>query len=267
MSPELDRHVHGCLVEYGARFGYSLEELRGAIEDRGPLTEEMILSDCDAFYALHGEWPKHFEQRPVPQKPRESWQNYTSALTLGWRGLPGGSSLARLLENKRGARNRYSPPTLTRDDILQDADKFHRIHGEYPSKDDSRPVPGKPHDTWNAYEQALRKGRRGLLGGTSLAQLLAECRNRPNRKARPRLTEAGIWADAKRFRAVHGEWPSSNKRESVPDKPNDTWSQYQHALRIGLRGLPGGSSLAKLIKQYEAKCNKKLLDGRVVGKK
>jgi hypothetical protein len=47
------------------------------------------------------------------------------ALRLGLRGLPGGSSLARLLDEQRRVRNVKNLPPLTEEQILAWADEHH----------------------------------------------------------------------------------------------------------------------------------------------
>lgn len=45
--------------------------------------------------------------------------------------------------------------------------------------------------------------------------------------------------------ARHGRRPSS--RSGQVDRTDETWSKVDQALRLGYRGLPGGSSLARLL--------------------
>jgi hypothetical protein len=100
-----------------------------------------------------------------------------------------------------------------------------------------------------AIQVALSHGIRGLApGGSSLARLLAQHRGAPNRLARPRLTVAQVlrWANAHHRRT--GRWPT-HRSGSVWDAPEETWSGIIAALRTGCRGLPGGSSLAQLLRQ------------------
>ena len=55
-----------------------------------------------------GKWPTK-TSGPIPEAPGESWNAVTAALREGLRGLPGGSSLALLLAEKRGVRQRLDP--------------------------------------------------------------------------------------------------------------------------------------------------------------
>jgi hypothetical protein len=102
----------------------------------------------------------------------------SQALTRGLRGLPGGSSLAQLLAERRGARNPRDLPRLTADQILTWADAHRAANGRWPTED-SGPVPGAPNprESWATINSALRLGQRGLPGGLSLSRLLR--RDRP----------------------------------------------------------------------------------------
>lgn len=94
---------------------------------------------------------------------------------------------------------------------------------------------------------ALREGLRGLPGGNSLAQLLAARRGVRNHLRLPRLATKQIaaWAGAHRDR--EGEWPTV-RSGPVPEAPGETWKGINVALFKGLRGLPGGSSLPRLLR-------------------
>jgi hypothetical protein len=63
---------------------------------------------------------------------------------------------------------------------------------------------------------------------------------------KPRLTEALIlgWADAHEARS--GRWPSALSGP-VAAAPGENWTALDQALRRGVRGLPGGNSLARLL--------------------
>jgi hypothetical protein len=95
-------------------------------------------------------------------------------------------------------------------------------------------------------DRRLRRGGRGLPGGSSLPRLLAEARGVPNSSSLPPLTKGQIIAWAKAHRRRTGEWPRYDAGP-VEDAPGETWSAVNVALTKGLRGLPGGSSLARLL--------------------
>ena len=77
----------------------------------------------------------------------------------------------------------------------------------------------------------------------------------PNERERRAFATAEIaqWADAYHERA--GKWPDSESGE-IPESPGDDWSEVQHALVWGGRGLDGRSSLGKLLaEQRGVMCN------------
>jgi hypothetical protein len=63
------------------------------------LTVSHILAWADAQYQRTGEWPKATSGKVV-RVPWETWLAVDSALRHGFRGLPGGDSLARLLRRE-----------------------------------------------------------------------------------------------------------------------------------------------------------------------
>jgi hypothetical protein len=65
-----------------------------------PLSEQQILAWADAYHARAGEWPSA-DAGPVADAPGEKWVNIDQALRSGFRRLPGGDSLARLLDRHR----------------------------------------------------------------------------------------------------------------------------------------------------------------------
>lgn len=64
---------------------------------------------------------------------------------------------------------------------------------------------------------------------------------------RPRLTVESILADVVKYQSIHGRAPSCLEGNTVPGKPDESWSNYDQNLRRGRRGLPGGSSLSRII--------------------
>ena len=160
------------------------------------------------------------------------------------RGLPGGSSLPILLAEERGVRNSMGLPKLSVRQILEWADAFYEKHGTYPNRN-SGPVEDTPGEKWSAINAALQSGGRGLPGGSSLAKLLASERGKRNKQNLPKLTEAQIleWADS--YFEIHKKYPDRNSGP-VEDASGEKWSAIHTALQSGGRGLPGGTTLAKL---------------------
>jgi hypothetical protein len=96
---------------------------------------------------------------------------------------------------------------------------------------------------------ALFQGGRGLPGGCTLAQFLEEHFGVRNRMNLPNITEEWICERAKVHRERTGKLPTKESGQLL-DAPNETWNAIYIALRRGRRGLPGGSSMSKLLKKY-----------------
>jgi hypothetical protein len=208
------------------------------------LTIRKILEWADAHHDRTGAWP-HKDSGPVEGQPGEDWANVDAALRGGWRGLRKGSSLPRLLDRHRKVVNTRARPPLSEALILTWADEHHRRTGSWPRRDDGA-IRGSKGDTWLAVDTALSRERRGLVGKSSLAALLARSRGVPNPAQPLPLTEDLIlgWVDAHRQRT--GSWPRA-RNGPVLDAPGETWPAINKALHEGHRTLPGGSSLAELL--------------------
>jgi hypothetical protein len=65
-----------------------------------PLTVKQILDGAKAHHRRTGRWPTA-ASGPIAEAPGQTWGGIDQALAGGFRGLPGGSSLARLLHQQR----------------------------------------------------------------------------------------------------------------------------------------------------------------------
>jgi hypothetical protein len=148
------------------------------------------------------------------------------------------------LEEHRGVRNIVNLPPLTIEWILEQADAHHRRTGEWPKKNSGKLA--DTDETWSRIQSALDCGNRGLPGGSSLARLLKEHRGVQNKKVALTIEWILDRADAHHKRT--GEWPNLNSGKL--EGTDETWGGIQGALCAGNRGLPGGSSLAKLIREH-----------------
>jgi hypothetical protein len=211
------------------------------------LSVEQILAWADAHLAAHGTWPAP-RSGPVDGVPGETWAAIDRALSTGQRGLAGGTTLVRLLGEHRPRRARGRSPELTEDQILAWADAHHEATRRWPVKR-SGSILGTHGETWSKIADALSKGTRGLPGGSSLARLLARHRGVQNHLTQPTLTRERIlaWADA--HHEATGRWPTTTSGP-VTAAPSETWLGIQAALYFGLRGLPGASSLARLLASH-----------------
>jgi hypothetical protein len=221
-----------------------------------PLSVNQILLWADAHHRRTGRWPGRQSGR-VLDAPRETWNSIDIDLRCGYRGLPSGSSIARLLFKHRGARTHRTQPPCTIDQILTWADAHRRRTGFWPRRK-SGPIVDAPGETWSKVTDALREGRRGLPGGSSLARLLAEKRGVRRTQTRPALTEAQILQWAAAYCRRTNRWPSQLSGP-VEERPDITWHTIDRSLRNGFRGLKGRSSLSRLLRSHRRRPNRRRL--------
>jgi hypothetical protein len=242
----------------GSSLAQLLAERRGVrnIQALPDLNEQQILLWADSYHSEKGTWP-NANLGLIEAAAGETWANINQALVKGLRGLSGGSSLAKLLAKHRGVRNIQALPDFAPQLVLAWIDAHYERTGEFPTRE-SGSIPESLGETWAALDKALRNGRRGLTGTSSLAQLLAEHRGVRNLSNLPSFSIEQIltWADCHQERT--GAWPTADAGQVI-DAPGEKWSSIECALADGLRGLPGGSSLAKLLAEHRGVRNRKLL--------
>src|SRR5665213_1127126 len=233
-------------LDAGSSLARLLAQWRGYRNPQGlpPYTGEEILQWADAHHARTGAWPI-YRSGPIFGVPGENWRKVHNALFLGYRGLPGGSSLAQFLAERRNVRNSGDLPAFRLKQILLWVDNRHKRTGMWPTAE-SGTIADAPGETWWAVNVALRNGDRGMKAGSSLARLLAQRRGRRNRQVLPPYTVREIleWADAHHMRT--GTWPTY-RSGPIAEAPGETWKAVHAALYSGGRGLPGLSSLAQVL--------------------
>ena len=209
-----------------------------------PLTVERILAWADAHRVRTGRWPR-YQSGPIPEAPGETWNAVDSALRAGIRGLPGNSSLAQLLVEWRGVRHAHHPPSFDRP---RDPGLGRRLPREHRALANARL---RPHR--RGTRRDLDGGQLGAVQGDSGTSGRIVVGPAPGPGARGRnhmdlpplsVPEILRWAEAHRER--HGTWPTL-RSGPIPEAPGESWINVQAALDQGTRGLPGGSSLARLL--------------------
>jgi hypothetical protein len=227
-----------------------------------PFRKSQILHWADAHYRRTGVWPT--SKSGLIVDAGETWRAVDNALRIGFRGLPGKSSLAQLLVRHRGVRHNLCRPRFKVWQILAWADAHHRRTGQWPNRS-SGPVSHAATETWKGINTALFLGRRGLRGGLSLARLLAQRRGVRNAKQLPRLTLQQVrdWALAHRRRT--GQWPTVASGP-IPGAPGETWSTVGSALINGCRGLPAGLTFKRVfgVPTFSRKTNQTALTVRQI---
>jgi superfamily II DNA or RNA helicase len=211
--------------------------------DKAPLAVEQILAWADGYYALHGKWPATLSGL-IPGTS-ETWLRVNGALQKGLRGLPGGITLRELLREKRGHRSHLDKPRLSISIILTWVDEYRERTGKWPNTTSGR-VEGT-EETWSGINEVLCEGFRGLPRGQSLVDVLRQHRGYASRLDKPALKEDDIlaWADA--HLVANGRWPTQTS--GAIEGTDETWAMVNSALTNGLRGLSGGSSLARLLRE------------------
>jgi hypothetical protein len=211
------------------------------------LTINDILKWADQHHEWTGRWPIT-RDGPVLGVQGETWEGINTALRKGGRGMKGGTSLTRLLARRRGALDtRRIRPDLTREQIIDWARSHQLRTGEWPTRESGQ-VPSAPDVSWSTVWRTLRRGGTHLPGGESLRDLLRKefsiWSSRGNRPLTPALILK--WADEHHSRT--GKWPVVMSGQ-IP-RQTHTWAAINEALKHGRCGLPGGTSVAKFLRQH-----------------
>ncbi len=205
------------------------------------LTFRLILQWSDEFHRLKGRWPHNFAGH-IKWAGEDTWSRMNDALAQGNRGLKGGSSLAKLLYIHRGVRSPRNVPTLNEEQIFRWAQAHFKRTGRWP-RGNSGKVTGAPGETWAAIDIALTRGKRGLPGGSSVAQLLARRGVKRNPQGLPPFSVNEVLLLADQFFKSRGHWPYRNSGP-IDGLPSETWMAIDKALQRGSRGLPAGWTLS-----------------------
>jgi hypothetical protein len=164
-----------------SRMGQSARQAGIRVRQTGVsgLTIPQILRWARAYFKRHRRYPSAGSE-PIEGTNGETWLKVNAALHSGCRGLPGGSSLSRLMRETFGVQPGANRPDLSVEQILHWADAHHDATGKWP-RVRSGPVQGVPGESWGNIDHRLENGGRGLPGGTTLARLLNETGRGPAR--------------------------------------------------------------------------------------
>ena len=244
----------------GSSLASFIEEEFGIVNPANlvPLTEEMIVQWVTQYIEKSNKKPSRdsgvVDFAVIPYEGI-TWALIDAALKGGSRGLPEGSSLTKLIEKKFGIRGYHSPPPLPKELIISWVEKFIEKYGRKPTKID-RVVEfaDREHNgiTWGAIDMVLWRGDRGFVKGSSLAGLIQEALKIRSQGDLVPLTIDIITSWISKHIERYQEPPKVNSglvEFSTEGHEGIKWSNVQAALFSGLRGLPGGSSLAALIQE------------------
>src|SRR4029077_17632843 len=159
---------------------------------RPGLSHEQILCWADVFHERTGQWP-NVKSGNITGADGETWPGVDKAVRHGYRGLAGGTSLAKLLAAERSVRSRRILPPLSRKKILAWADAHFERTQTWPNARIGA-IPEAPEETWKGVDSALRNGSRGFRVHSSRARLLARHRGKRPHLSQPALSEKTILA-------------------------------------------------------------------------
>lgn len=138
------------------------------------------------------------------------------------------------------------PSHVTLEQVRVAMRAFHARYGRWPRHIDAVEVPGID-GTWASLEHALRKGLRGLPGGSSLAM------QRDGVTPRARLTSKAIADAVIAHRREHARWPGPSTRGRIPSLGYG-WAAVDRSLKKGrVDGVLAGQSLADLVRQCQGR--------------
>ncbi|MCH8823557.1 MAG: hypothetical protein IH984_08630 [Planctomycetes bacterium] len=238
----------GCNLPGGDSLAQVLARRRGVKFTRRSwpeLTRAQILKWADYHLQCTGHWPDR-DSGPVRAASGISWVTVDRYLKQGNKTLPGGLSLAKLLRDARNVWDGRGKPRLTTHRILKWAKEHFDATGHWPVTMSGKMI-GRNNEDWAAIDMALRHGRRGLTGISSLSKLLTE---HFGARYNPQLAQLSVkqilkWVDAYYQRL--NRWPSRKSGPILGAPGGITWGAIDSRLRIGGRGLEGGLTLAKLL--------------------
>ncbi|MBL4589342.1 MAG: hypothetical protein JKY11_04600 [Alphaproteobacteria bacterium] len=209
------------------------------------LNIEDILAAAKLYHIEYARWPSCNDYKRIVSGPLdgETWGAVDKQLRDGGRDLPGGQSLARLLEDNGLGDH------ITTDDIIVAAQQHHNKTGGWPSSSETKeiktgPLKGK---TWKGMSTAFYRGYYNLPTDTTLSQFLKDngcCDDNT-------LAPSNIIAAAKIHKENTGKWPSSKDNKVIVGGPLDgeKWCVVHTALRDGYRGLTAnGKGLPQFLK-------------------
>ena len=261
--------THGVLGEvsrfYTDLTGVDSQNVAARLADmlvKPDLTEEMIIEAAKVYLDRTGELPGQYSgDATIDFGYAETWPSVHGAVRLGYRGLPGGTSLPKLLI-KYGLKDDKSD--LTEQIILAAVRGYLGRKGTLPSCEsgDATLDFGFP-DTWRRVDNALKLGNRGLPGGSSLGKFMLQ---HALKGEKPDLTEEKIVEAVRKFVARTGKLPSGDSSGDASEDFGfqETWRSIDHCLHGGYRGLPEGLSLAKLYLKHGLKAEKPDLTESVI---
>ena len=211
-----------------------------------PVTIAKILELADACYKKYKIWPKK-RSGVISSENNLTWNTINNQLLKTEVG-----SLANLLFLERDVHHHLKRNKLTIYQIIEWAKDHFKKTNEWPTYK-SGAVLADYSEKWGAINSALQGGHRGLETNETLEALLWREKGVVGTLAGKKLSNKKILDLTKQHFEKTGLYPTSNSDWILEGK--DSWSTISVALNRGFRGLPGGSSLAKLLHAHNLKAN------------
>jgi len=206
-----------------------------------------ILNHADLWFKEYKKWPKK-GSGPVGKDTELTWNDVNNQCKR----REHNSSLANLLLEKRQVRHHLAEKNLSIELIILWAEHHHQETNSWPTYK-SGAVLAEPSENWSAIRSNLVAGGRGLPSGLSIEKVLFNELGIVGVRAGKNLTEDLIIKLAKAHFISNDVYPNENSEWVLGGK--DSWAAISAALRDGLRGLPGGASLAQLLDKAGLKTN------------
>lgn len=196
---------------------------------KSSLTEQYILDLGRVHFKTHGVWPNPKAGGPAGDSG-ENWTALNAALRAGYRGLPGGSSLRKLFEEKK--------VLWTEEKVRGWAEAYFSENGAWPNVNSGQ-VSESPKHTWKAVSAALWTGAYGLPGGSSLRRFLNSGINKDDLS----IEEVKKWVSD--YIKENGIAPTSNCGSIIGTK--ETWRTVYSAFERKNRGIPHSASWTEIV--------------------
>jgi hypothetical protein len=254
-------HPLGGLLRFtsGACGPSTFQELRNAIEaNHLVLSTPMIIDWIRQYLACHGKKPKQTSgviEFAGSEYKNITWSAINAVLWKGGRGLPGGSSLAQLVEKEFGIKNRANIPLLTENKICEWIQQFIDKYKRKPIIADGViefALDEYAGETWGKINDSLMNGMRGMPKGSSLTKIIEKQFGIRGYCTPPNLSLDMIRNWIHQHITKHKKKPTV-KNGIVEFAENEfkgiSWASVANAMSKGTRGLAKGLSLAQFIQK------------------
>jgi superfamily II DNA or RNA helicase len=223
-----------------------VSRLQGLIKKK--LNIKKILEWSDAYYKRYNKWPNS-NSGNIDGEENETWTGVSISLQRGLRGLTNKYTLADLLQEFRNVKNIGNLITLSSKDIISWAIEHKEKTGEYPNQNSGKII-SNPSETWNAINDAMSNGRRGLKKQSLVVFLEKKLDRIPkSRIGRNDLSTKKIIIWIKNYYEKHKKYPLATSKEVIPNSSGTKWYNVATSLSRGLRGLDKEKTFLEILQE------------------